>query len=152
MNTDPTTGIVKSAQALSLHCGKDLMIAGIGKPFKNRVITLCWEDWMVEKGGLEEEKTNMPSREDVSEWVIKSISSIGPTIIRNSWRHHGFSYFPAEEPEEMEENLDIDGGGGGDNNDNLSDFDDDDDDSLIEESLRDCVDLTVEVLAIGSSR
>jgi hypothetical protein len=71
---------------------------GIGKPFKNRV-THFWEDWMVEKGSLDEEKTKTPSREEVSEWVIKSIRSIGPTIIRNSWRHcpmlrgaNGFSF------------------------------------------------------------
>jgi hypothetical protein len=72
---------------------------GIGKPLKNR-ITRCWEDWMVEHGGLEEEKTKTPSREDVSAWVINSIGSIGPNIIRNSWRRHGFSYFPSE-PEEF---------------------------------------------------
>jgi hypothetical protein len=109
---------------------------GIGKPFKNRV-TRCWEDWMVEKGGLSEEKCKTPSREEVSEWVIKSIGSIGSKIVRNSWRHVGFSYFPAE-PEEMvavvDENLDIDDGLGGDENDDLSEFDDDDDDSLIVES------------------
>jgi hypothetical protein len=108
---------------------------GIGKPFKNRV-THCWEDWMVEKGGLSEEKSKTLSCEEVSEWVIKSIGCIGPKIIHNSWRHHGFSYFPAE-PEEMvavvDENLDINDGLGGDDNDDLSEFNDDDDDSLIVE-------------------
>jgi hypothetical protein len=69
--------------------------------------------------------------------VIKSIGSIGPKIICNSWRHHGFSYFPAK-PEEMvsitkADNLLVNDGSG-DNNDNLSNFDDDDDDSLIVES------------------
>jgi hypothetical protein len=68
---------------------------GIGKPFKNRV-TRCWENWMVENGGLEEEKTKTPSREELSAWVIESIQSIGAKIIRNSWRRHGFSYFPDE--------------------------------------------------------
>jgi hypothetical protein len=109
---------------------------GIGKPFKNRVAN-CWEDWMVEKGGLDQEKTKTPSREEVSEWVIQSIGSIGTKIIRNSWRHRGFSYFPAE-PEEMvavvDENLYIDDGPGGDEIDDISEFDDDDDDSLIVES------------------
>jgi hypothetical protein len=92
---------------------------------------------MVGKGGLSEEKCKTPSREKVSEWVIKSIGSIGSKIVRNSWRHVGFSYFPAE-PEEMvavvDENLNIDDGLGGDKNDDLSEFDDDDDDSLIVES------------------
>jgi hypothetical protein len=108
----------------------------IGKPFKNSV-TRCWEDWMVEKGGLSKEKCKTPSREEVSEWVIKSIGSIGSKIVCNSWRHIGFSYFPAE-PEEMvavvDENRDIDDGLGGDENDDLSEFDDGDDDSLIVES------------------
>jgi hypothetical protein len=40
-------------------------------PFKNRV-THCWEDWTVEKGGLDEEKMKTPPREEVSEWVIKN--------------------------------------------------------------------------------
>jgi hypothetical protein len=77
---------------------------GIGKPLKNR-ITNCWEDWMVEHGGLDDEKTKTPSREDVSCWVIKSIGSIGPEIVRNSWRRHGFSYFPSE-PEEFVPGVD----------------------------------------------
>jgi hypothetical protein len=69
---------------------------GIGKPFKDRV-TCCWENWMVESGGLEEEKTKTPSRQELSEWVIKGLKSIGTTIVRNSWRRHGFSYFPGED-------------------------------------------------------
>jgi hypothetical protein len=108
---------------------------GIGKPFKNRV-TRCWEDWMVEEGGLDEEKTKTPSREEVAEWVVKSIGSIGPQIVRNSWRHQEFSYFPSESKERVvvvNKNLDIDDGGG-DENDIVSEFDDDDDDSLIDES------------------
>jgi hypothetical protein len=68
---------------------------GIGKPFKNRV-THCWENWMVENGGLEEEKMKTPSHEELSAWVIKSIQSIRAKIICNSWRRHGFSYFPDE--------------------------------------------------------
>jgi hypothetical protein len=103
---------------------------GIGKPFKNRV-TRCWEEWMVEKGGLDQEKTNTPSREEVSEWVIQSIGSMGTKIIRNSWRHRGFSYFP-DEAEELV--AVVDDGLGGDENDNIFEFDDDDDDSLIVES------------------
>jgi hypothetical protein len=104
---------------------------GIGKPLKNR-ITRCWEDWMVEHGGLEEEKTKTPSREDVSAWVIDSIGSIGPKIVRNSWRRHGFSFFPGE-PEEFVPvvddslgNIDI----AEEEIENLPD--DDDDDSLID--------------------
>jgi hypothetical protein len=101
---------------------------GIGKPFKNRV-TCCWEEWMLEKGGLDEEKTKTPSREEVSEWVIKSIGSIGPEIVRNSWRRHGFSYFP-DEPNEI---IPVVDGTGAENNENLSD--EDDDDSLIDELI-----------------
>jgi hypothetical protein len=69
---------------------------GIGKPFKNHVTQHCWENWMVENGALEEEKTKTPSREELMAWVIKRIESIGAKIIRNSWRCHGFSYFPDE--------------------------------------------------------
>jgi hypothetical protein len=69
---------------------------GIGKPFKDRV-TRCWETWMVESGGLEEKKTKTPSRQELSEWVIQSLKSIGTTIVRNSWRRHGFSFFPGED-------------------------------------------------------
>jgi hypothetical protein len=86
---------------------------------------------MVEKGGLDQEKTNTPSREEVSEWVIQSIGSMGTKIIRNSWRHRGFSYFP-DEAEELV--AVVDDGLGGDENDNIFEFDDDDDDSLIVES------------------
>jgi hypothetical protein len=84
---------------------------------------------MVEHGCLEEEKTKTPSREDVSAWVINSINSIGPNIIRNSWRRHGFSYFPSE-PEEfipvVDDSLDI----AEEEIENLAN--DDDDDSLID--------------------
>jgi hypothetical protein len=73
-----------------------LVDVSIGKPFKNRV-TCCWENWMVESGGLEEERTKTPSHQELSEWVIKGLKSIGTTIVRNSWRHHGFSYFPGED-------------------------------------------------------
>jgi hypothetical protein len=61
------------------------------------------EEWMVEHGGLDEEKTKTPSRQELSEWVIKSLGTIGTKIVRNSWRRNGFSYFP----DEME--LDDDG-------------------------------------------
>jgi hypothetical protein len=50
---------------------------GIGKPFKNHV-THCWEEWMVEHGGLDEEKTKTPSRQELSAWVINSLGTIGP--------------------------------------------------------------------------
>jgi hypothetical protein len=58
-----------------MHGRLSACYVGIGKPFKNRV-TRCWEDWMVKKGCLGEEKSKTPSREEVSEWVIKSIGSI----------------------------------------------------------------------------
>jgi hypothetical protein len=61
--------------------------------------------------------------------VIKKAKE--PNIIRNSWRHRGFSYFSAE-PEVMVSVVKADNLLG-DNNDNHFD-DDDDDDSLIDES------------------
>jgi hypothetical protein len=154
--SNAASGLPKSGNALSLHPGKlsivqrvnDLGVevqhipggctgvcqpvdVGIGKPLKNR-ITNCWEDWMVEHGGLDDEKTKTPSREDVSRWVIKSIGSIGPKLVRNSWRRNGFSYFPSE-PEEfvpgVDESLEVTD----EEIEHLENLpDDDDDDSLID--------------------
>jgi hypothetical protein len=64
--------------------------------------------------------------------LFDSIGSIGPKIVRNSWRRHGFSFFPGE-PEEFVpvvddslENIDI----AEEEIENLPD--DDNDDSLID--------------------
>ena len=67
---------------------------GIGKPFKNRVRNL-WEEWMLEQG-INNVISKPPSRKTLSEWIIKSLEDIGPHIVKNSWRHGEYSYFPDE--------------------------------------------------------
>jgi hypothetical protein len=42
-------------------------------------------------------KTKTPSRQELSEWVIQSLKLIGSTILCNSWRCNGFSFFPGED-------------------------------------------------------
>ena len=65
---------------------------GIGKPFKNRVRDR-WGQWMMEQG-VNTAMSHPPSQKTLSEWIIDSLNDIGPTIIRNSWRHGEYSYFP----------------------------------------------------------
>ena len=66
---------------------------GIGKPLKNRV-RQKWEDWMID---LEVgDGIKPPSRKQIAEWTVNSLESITRTIIRNSWRHGRYSYFPNE--------------------------------------------------------
>ena len=70
---------------------------GIGKPLKNRMSN-CWEDYMIEVG-LQELLTRPPSRQTITEWVMKSLTSLPTSLVRASWRHAPYSYFPNEQPE-----------------------------------------------------
>jgi hypothetical protein len=68
---------------------------GVGKPLKDRVRNF-WEDWMLNEG-LATSFTNPPERALLSNWISNSIQSIGAGIVRNSWNHHEFPYFPTDE-------------------------------------------------------
>ena len=65
---------------------------GIGKPLKNRV-RRHWEDWMINTG-VANAATKAPSRQRVAQWCIDSLNDLGTNIIKNSWRHGEYSYFP----------------------------------------------------------
>ena len=65
---------------------------GIGKPLKNRV-RRHWEDWMLNTG-VANAATKAPSRQRVAQWCIDSLNDLGTNIIKNSWRHGEYSYFP----------------------------------------------------------
>ena len=67
---------------------------GIGKPLKNRV-RRHWEVWMLETG-VDAVIAKRPKREVVSQWCIDGLNDLSETIVKNSWRHGEFSYFPNE--------------------------------------------------------
>ena len=50
---------------------------------------------MVEQGG-ETVQFNPPSRQTVAHWVVSSLQTLPPEVIKRSWRHDPFSYFLAE--------------------------------------------------------
>ena len=71
---------------------------GIGKPLKSRARHL-WEEWMVQECTANNAAaTRPPSRLLMSQWISASINRIleTPSMIRNSWRHAEYSYFPNE--------------------------------------------------------
>ena len=49
--------------------------------------------------GLQELLTRPPSRQTITEWVMKSLTSLPTSLVRASWRHAPYSYFPNEQPE-----------------------------------------------------
>ena len=67
---------------------------GIGKPLKARARQL-WEEWMISEG-VGNAVSRPPSRLLLSTWITDSAERIrqSPTIIKNSWRHSEYSYFP----------------------------------------------------------
>ena len=92
----------------------------IGKPLKNR-IRRHWEDYMLETG-LQQVLSKPPSRAVMAGWIIESLQSLSTTLVKNSWRHGRYSYFPnnpveAVDPEDCPEFEE----------EELLEFDDDDD-------------------------
>ena len=67
---------------------------GIGKPLKNR-IRRFWEDYMLETG-LQQVLSKPPSRAVMAGWIVESLRSLSTTLVKNSWRHGHYSYFPNE--------------------------------------------------------
>jgi hypothetical protein len=64
---------------------------GIGKPLKSRV-RQKWEDWMMNQGN-ETPIFKPPSQELLTSWIIESLDSLQPQLIRNAWLRTGLSYF-----------------------------------------------------------
>ena len=67
---------------------------GIGKPLKNRVKN-DFEHWMMEQDS-DMTKLKAPTREVIAEWVVRAFEDIPGQMVKNSWRHHPFSYFQDE--------------------------------------------------------
>ena len=65
---------------------------GINKPFKNRLRDQ-WESWMIQEGILLG-TTSPPSRKDISRWSVAAIQSLPEQLVKNSWRHMEYSWFP----------------------------------------------------------
>lgn len=75
---------------------------GIGKPFKNRM-RYQLEEWMMdqyteEDGSIERIKPSC-ARRFVAKWAVHAWRRIPKAIIKNSWRHKPYSYFPDEPTE-----------------------------------------------------
>lgn len=70
---------------------------GIGKPLKARARHL-WEEWMVTECA-DGRASRPPSRLQMSQWIADSVQQIrsSESMVRNSWRHHEYSYFPNED-------------------------------------------------------
>lgn len=67
---------------------------GIGKPLKNHVRNK-WEDWMIAQG--ETVRFTPPSRLTVAGWVVTTLRELSSFIVKRSWRHEPYSFFPNEE-------------------------------------------------------
>ena len=70
---------------------------GIGKPLKSRARHL-WEEWMVDQCTTNNGRSRPPSRLLMSQWITDSVNRIreSDSLVRNSWRHAEYSYFPNE--------------------------------------------------------
>jgi DDE superfamily endonuclease len=67
---------------------------GINKPFKNR-IRQQWESWMIQEGIIHG-TTSPPTREDIAKWSVGAMQTLPERIVKNSWRHGDYSWFPNE--------------------------------------------------------
>ena len=67
---------------------------GVNKPFKCRVRDE-WERWMLEEG-IVNGVTKAPTREKIARWCIAAMDALPTQIVKNSWRHGDYSWFPNE--------------------------------------------------------
>ncbi|KAG7364577.1 DDE superfamily endonuclease [Nitzschia inconspicua] len=67
---------------------------GVGKPFKDRV-RQKWIEWMMQQDAEAPVTTNA-SRADCAAWVAERWRNLPQSILKNSWRKSGFSWFPAD--------------------------------------------------------
>ncbi len=67
---------------------------GIGKLLKSRA-RHHWESWMIDEG-INNVVSRPPSRLKLTEWITESAQGIqqSAAIVKNSWRHADYSYFP----------------------------------------------------------
>jgi hypothetical protein len=65
---------------------------GINRPLKCKLREL-WECWMVEVG-LRQGRTQPPKRRQIALWVEEALEVLHPQLVRNSWRHGKYSFFP----------------------------------------------------------
>ena len=70
---------------------------GIGKPLKSRARHL-WEEWMIDQCTTNNGQSRPPSRLLMSQWISDSVNRLrrSDTLVRNSWQHAEYSYFPNE--------------------------------------------------------
>ncbi len=71
---------------------------GIGKPLKSRARHL-WEEWMIDQCTTNNGQSRPPSRLLMSQWISDSVNRLreSDTLVRNSWRHAEYSYFPMKQ-------------------------------------------------------
>jgi hypothetical protein len=67
---------------------------GINKPLKNRIRNK-WEDYMLTEGLLNN-RTKPPSRQWLAAWCIDSMKEMDEQIVKNSWLHGEYSFFPSD--------------------------------------------------------
>jgi DDE superfamily endonuclease len=67
---------------------------GINKPLKNRIRNK-WEDYMLTEGLLHN-RTKPPSRQRLAAWCIDSMKEMDEQIVKNSWLHGEYSFFPSD--------------------------------------------------------
>ena len=71
---------------------------GVGKSLKTRARPHLWEEWMVEHCTTATAPLKPPLQLLMSQWITDSAKQICECngIVRNSWQHAVFSYFPNE--------------------------------------------------------
>jgi len=67
---------------------------GINRPFKSRIRQM-WTNWMIDEGL---ELGSHPTRGQVVEWSLNAFKELTEPLVRNSWRHDAFTYFPLTVP------------------------------------------------------
>ena len=65
---------------------------GVNKPFKNRIRNQ-WERWMIAEG-LIHGTTSPPTRDDICRWTLVAFQNLPEKMIRNSWKHEEYTWFP----------------------------------------------------------
>jgi hypothetical protein len=68
---------------------------GVNKPFKNRIRDQ-WESWMVVEG-IAHGTTSPPTRDDIAKWSLAAMQTRPEQLVRNTWRHGVYSWFPDDE-------------------------------------------------------
>ena len=67
---------------------------GVNKPYKTH-LRERWESWMFAEGIIHG-TTSLPTRKHITEWAIHANNTLTESVIKNSWRHGEYSWFPEE--------------------------------------------------------